>query len=159
VARKQKAEAQRQIDRESLPEISTHGSLTPRYIAACIDNAVATVAGFTAAKLIAEDAPVIQTAALVCVYFGYFFVMEAFFSRTLGKVATGLTVARYNGQPCSGQQAAIRTIFRVVEVNPVLLGALPAAFAVGWSPYRQRWGDQFARTIVVPVDRVSDRRV
>jgi uncharacterized RDD family membrane protein YckC len=156
--RKRQVEEQKQIERQALPEISTHDTLRPRYIAACMDNFLAIVAGFVAAKLIAEDAPAIQTAALVGVYLGYFFLLEGLISRTVGKFATGLTVAQYDGKPCTWRQAAIRTIFRVVEVDPVLLGALPAALAILWSPNRQRWGDRFARTIVVPMQRVRDRR-
>jgi len=44
---------------------------------------------------------------------------------------------------------------RVLEVNPVLLGAFPAALSVVFSPKHQRFGDKLAGTIVVPPDRLS----
>jgi uncharacterized RDD family membrane protein YckC len=40
-----------------------------------------------------------------------------------------------------------------VEVNPLVVGGLPAAIAVGMSHNRQRLGDMLAHTFVV---RVSD---
>jgi uncharacterized RDD family membrane protein YckC len=76
------------------------------------------------------------------------------FSRTLGKFCMGLIVVQYDGRRCTWRQAIIRTLFRFVEVNPLLLGALPAAISIIGSRHRQRFGDKVARTIVVPARRV-----
>jgi uncharacterized RDD family membrane protein YckC len=46
----------------------------------------------------------------------------------------------------------VRTLARLVEVNPLLLGALPAGIAILSSSRRQRIGDWLANTVVVRRD-------
>jgi len=53
-------------------------------------------------------------------------------------------------QPCSFWQALIRTVTRVVEVNPILFGALPAILLIKFSKRGQRFGEMLSGTIVVP---------
>ena len=48
-------------------------------------------------------------------------------------------------------KAGLRTITRLVEVNPFLFGGIPDGIAVTMSKRRQRLGDMHAQTYVVQV--------
>jgi uncharacterized RDD family membrane protein YckC len=85
---------------------------------------------------------------LVAVYLGYFFLFESVVGSSPGKLLFGLWVRRIEGGRCSWQQAAVRTLARVVEVNPLFLGAIPAGVAILVSTNRQRFGDMLAGTTV-----------
>jgi uncharacterized RDD family membrane protein YckC len=79
----------------------------------------------------------------------YFPIAEGFWGRTAGKLVTGLIVVDRAGNPPGLLKAVVRTVLRLVEVNPLLLGGIPAAIAVVASKRRQRLGDMLARTYVV----------
>jgi len=81
-------------------------------------------------------------------YLFYFFFMESIWSRSLGKMFTGLEITNKDGSKISGKQALIRTIFRILEVNPLLMGGLPAALFIVFSSRKQRIGDILAKTVV-----------
>ena len=53
---------------------------------------------------------------------------------------------------CRAWQIAVRTGLRLFEVNPLLLGALPAGVAILASSRRQRLGDWLAGTVVAPCE-------
>ena len=139
----------------TVPEISTHDTIVPRYLAASMDNVLSFIASIAAAKAIPEEWAALQVTVFIAVFPMYFFVQEGLFSRTIGKFFTGLMVVQYDGKRCTWRQAAIRTAFRFLEVNPILFGALPAALSIIFSQHRQRFGDKVAQTIVVPARRVS----
>ncbi len=125
------------------------GPIVPRYIAAALDNVVAMILGVVAAKSVSDDLPVVQVGLLIGVYLGYYFLFEAVIARTPGKLLAGLVVVQFDGARCNWHQSAVRTGFRVLEVNPILLGGIPAALIIACSRRRQRLGDKCARTIVV----------
>ena len=79
----------------------------------------------------------------------YFPVGEAFWGRTLGKLLTGLVIIDRAGRPPGFGKALLRTLLRLIEINPFLLGGIPAALAVLASQHRQRLGDMAASTFVV----------
>jgi uncharacterized RDD family membrane protein YckC len=133
------------------------GPIVPRYIAALVDEVVAFLLGILAAKSLPNSLPILQFIAAVAVVLGYFFLSEWFFSRTPGKFMAGLKVLRKNGEPITARQSLIRTLFRIIEVNPFLLGALPAAICIIFSKKRQRLGDMIAGTVVVPVSPRTSR--
>ena len=139
---------------EDEPEVSTGDSIVPRYVAATLDNFLAGILGLWAAKSIDDRQSLLQFAALVGVYLAYFFVSESLTGRTLAKAMTGIVVVRFDGRRCSWRQALVRTLFRLVEVNPILIGALPAAVRIVLSKRRQRFGDRWARTLVVRADQL-----
>lgn len=85
----------------------------------------------------------------------YFPLTEGLTGRTLGKWALGLKVVRRDGQLPGLGKALLRTLLRLVEVNPFLLGGLIAGVVVLASKNRQRLGDMVADTYVV---RVADLR-
>jgi uncharacterized RDD family membrane protein YckC len=128
----------------------TDNTVVPRYIAATLDNGVAMLLAILAAKAVsAYDFRVLQAVVLIGVYLGYYYLPEALFARTPGKFITGLKVVDFAGANCSLSQTTIRTLFRVLEVNPLLFGALPAGLCVIFSAHRQRFGDRAAKTYVV----------
>lgn len=119
-----------------------------RFFALVFDNLVGLVIGMVAAGAIPNDQVVLRVTAWVAVYLGYFFLFEALVGSTPGKMIFGLWVRRIEGGRCSWLQAAVRTVARLIEVNPLLLGALPAAIVVLASKNRQRLGDVLAGTVV-----------
>ncbi|WP_162301437.1 RDD family protein [Cognatilysobacter segetis] len=79
----------------------------------------------------------------------YFPLMELAFGRSAGKFLTGTRVVNAAGGRPSLGQAVVRTLFRLIEVNPVLAGGIPAGIAVLASKHRQRLGDMVAGTYVL----------
>lgn len=79
----------------------------------------------------------------------YFPASEALFGRTLGKFVTRTRVVNASGQRPSLGQVVIRTLFRLIEVNPLLAGGIPAGIAVVASRHKQRLGDMVAGTYVL----------
>ena len=68
---------------------------------------------------------------------------------TFGKYFQGLIVRKLNGQRCDWKAACIRGVLRVIEVNPLLLGGIPAGLVVIATDQKQRLGDLLAGTVVV----------
>ena len=134
---------------------------TGRFIAAQIDHMFAVVlflvVGMNSASAIGDIAAGI---AALSAYLCYYFVPEWVFGTTIGKSLFALRVQQISGQPCSAHQAAVRTLLRLVEVNPLLFGAIPAGIAILSTKRKQRIGDLLAGTIVVHRNDVttSDQR-
>jgi uncharacterized RDD family membrane protein YckC len=82
----------------------------------------------------------------------YYFVSEWLLGRTPVKLVAGLVVIRRDGKQPGLREALIRTGTRLLEVNPFLLGAAPAALSIIFSKRHQRWGDKWAGTLVVRSD-------
>jgi uncharacterized RDD family membrane protein YckC len=95
--------------------------------------------------------------ALAVTVAAYYVVLEGRWGATLGRLATRTRVVDRFGHPPGFGKAAIRTAFRLIEVNPLLIGGLPAGIAVGLSKTRQRLGDMAAGTYVLRTEDV--RRV
>ena len=135
---------------ESLPDIviAPGDASKDRFFGLVFDNFIGLVIGIVAAGAIPNDQVVLRGTAWVVLYLGYFFLFEALVGSTPGKMIFGLWVRRIEGGRCSWLQAAVRTVARLIEVNPLLLGALPAAIAVLASKNRQRLGDMLAGTVV-----------
>jgi uncharacterized RDD family membrane protein YckC len=79
----------------------------------------------------------------------YFPVLESIFGKTAGKLVTHTRVVDSQGNNPSWKQSIIRTLFRLIEVNPFLLGGLPAGLVALVSSNRQRIGDLVADTYVL----------
>lgn len=80
---------------------------------------------------------------------GYFPVLEGLYGATAGKIVAGLRVVDENGNLPGIGKASIRTAFRLIEVNPVIMGGLIAGVCVLASRNRQRLGDMVAKTYVL----------
>lgn len=135
---------------ESLPDIELvpGDASKDRFFAMVFDNLFGLVLGIVAAAAIRNDQVVLRGTTWVAVYLAYFFLFETLVGSTPGKMVFGLWVRRIEGGRCSWLQAAVRTLARLIEVNPLLLGALPAAIVVLGSKNRQRLGDMLAGTVV-----------
>lgn len=125
------------------------GTIVPRYLAASGDALVAIVLALLAGAWAPETMPVAQLVAMIAVWIGYFFFPEWLVSTSPGKLLAGLVVVQMDGTRITWRQAALRTVFRLLEVNPILLGALPAGLCIVFSTHRQRFGDHVAGTVVV----------
>ena len=123
---------------------------TSRFLAANIDH------GFTVVLFLAVGMNSVGLlgnlgagAAAIAAYFCYYFLSEWLIGGTPGKLLFGLVVRQTNGESCRAHQIGIRTLLRFVEVNPLLLGAIPAGIAVWCTKRGQRIGDILAGTVVV----------
>jgi uncharacterized RDD family membrane protein YckC len=127
------------------------GSATKeRLLAVMIDNAVATLLCLlVGAKIPVHLSPAGRWSIAILGYLIYFLVQEAVWGSTLGKRAFGLQVIRLDGGQVGWKEAGWRTLLRILEVNPLLLGAIPGGLAVAWSKRKQRLGDLIAGTLVV----------
>ncbi len=138
----------------------------PRYGAAVIDQGLAFWSLFFVGSHLPQwfstkrsDAmSIVIGLAAFAVYFLYFFLFEWLLCATPGKLITGLTIRQTDGSRPGVKSALIRTLTRLIEVNPLLLGAIPAAIIVLRSSRRQRWGDRLAGTVVVTASSVSRLR-
>src|SRR2546426_10891956 len=113
----------------------------PRLLAALLDNLV----GCIIAVVISANVPGLANAGravvLVVSYLAYFFVSESIWACSPFKRVFGLRVVRTDGQRAGWKEALVRTLLRVIEVNPILLGAVPGGLVVALSKRRQRLGD------------------
>jgi MFS family permease len=81
----------------------------------------------------------------------YFPVTETIWGRSLGKFVTGLIVVDKTGARPAFWRVLIRTLLRLVEVNPFLIGGIPAGICVIATKRKQRLGDLAAGTYVIPI--------
>ncbi len=123
-----------------------------RLIALFIDHLVGFGLVLMVVAFVPESLPWLKGILVFVVYLAYFAVLEALWSRTVGKYVQGLVIRKLDGSPCDWHAALIRTGFRLFEVNPLLFGGLPAGLIVISNDLRQRFGDIIAGTLVVPVD-------
>jgi uncharacterized RDD family membrane protein YckC len=79
----------------------------------------------------------------------YYPLTEGLFGRTAGKFLMGIKVVDATGRTPEFSRILMRTWPRIFEVNPLLLGGLPAAIIVNRSRWKQRWGDVLAGTFVL----------
>jgi len=120
-----------------------------RLIAVFIDHLVAFALTLLVVAFVPESLPVVKAVLFFVIYLAYFVVLEALWSRTLGKFFQGLVVRKQDGSRCDWKAALIRSATRIVEFNPLLMGGLPAALVIMSNERRQRIGDLLAGTLVV----------
>ena len=120
-----------------------------RLIAVFVDHLVAFALTLLVVAFVPESIPTLKAVFFFLTYLAYFFLMEALLSRTIGKFFQGLVVRKLDGNRCDWKAALIRTALRALEVNPLLLGGLPAGLVIIASERKQRIGDLLAGTIVV----------
>src|SRR5215831_11967160 len=120
-----------------------------RIVAFIIDNFVACLLSLLVVGAIHSDNAFISGPALCLTYLLYFFVFELVWARTPGKFFQGLVVRDLDGGRCNVKQILLRTVARILEANPILLGGIPAGVAIMASTQKQRIGDTLAHTVVV----------
>lgn len=79
----------------------------------------------------------------------YFILMEGRWGATLGKLGTKIRVVDRAGQVPGYGRALVRMLLRLIEVNPILLGGIPAGIIALSSKTKQRLGDMAAGTYVL----------
>ena len=133
---------------EGTPYVGRAGS--GRFLAAQIDHAFGVVIFLAVGMNIAETVGNVGAGLIaLAAYLGYYLVPEYLFGATVGKSLFALQVRCTSGKRCTLRQVAIRTALRLVEVNPLLLGAIPAGIAILSTQRKQRIGDLLAGTVVV----------
>jgi uncharacterized RDD family membrane protein YckC len=120
-----------------------------RMLACGLDVSITIVLSLIAAGLVNSFGSVAVIAGLVLTHLVYFFLFETLWSRTPGKHFFGLRVCQSDGSPCTMRSALIRTLLRIIEVNPVLFGPLPAGIMLMVTKRKQRLGDLLAGTVVI----------
>jgi len=120
-----------------------------RLIAVFIDHLLAFGLMLFVVAVVPESFPVVKAVFFFLIYLAYFVVLEALWSRTFGKYFQGLIVRKLDGRRCDWKASLIRGGLRILEVNPLLLGGLPAGIAILSSERKQRIGDMLAGTLVV----------
>src|SRR4029078_6020504 len=104
-----------------------------RLLAMFIDHLIAFALMLFVVALIPESFPILKAVLFFLVYLGYFVVLEALWSRTLGKFFQGLIVRKLDCSLCGWKTSLIRNGLRILEVNPLLFGALPGGIAILYS--------------------------
>jgi len=84
----------------------------------------------------------------------YFPLTEGLTGRSLGKLATRTIVVNAIGEKPGIARAFLRTILRLVEVNPLVFGGIPAGLVAIASKTRQRLGDFAAHTYVLKSEHI-----
>ncbi|NBB15778.1 hypothetical protein GVN21_10470 [Caulobacter sp. SLTY] len=101
----------------------------------------------------ATPEPVFWVAGLIIL--AYFPITEGLWGRSLGKLVTGTVVLRADGAYPGIGWAIVRTLLRLIEVNPFLFGGIPAGIVLLCSSERRRLGDMAAGTYVIPVSELK----
>jgi len=127
-----------------------------RLIAVFLDHLIALGLVFLTIAFVPESLPAVKAVLFFAIYLTYFIILEAIWSRTVGKYVQGLVIRKLDGSPCDLRAALIRSALRIVEVNPLLMGGIPAGLIITASPRKQRLGDLFAGTLVVRQNLVWD---
>ena len=79
----------------------------------------------------------------------YYPLLEGLTGFTAGKLVARIKVVDEAGRLPGIKKAVIRTLARLIEVNPLLLGGIPAGIIVLVNKKRQRLGDIAAGTFVL----------
>lgn len=92
---------------------------------------------------------------LILVVYGfallYHLLLEGFTGYTVGKYILRIQVVREDGRPPGFVKSLVRTLLRLLETNPILVGAFPAGICALVTKKKQRLGDMAANTYVVKV--------
>jgi len=117
--------------------------------AASLDATIACGLGLLTASRLPVESSLIRWLIAVAVFLAYYALQEACWGRTLFKALLGLRVVADTGLRASVGQVLVRTLLRLVEANPVVLGFMPGAVAILVSRSNQRIGDRLAGTLVI----------
>ncbi len=127
----------------------TSSIIAARWLATIIDSVLLLAVLFIPAVALDKSVGEIVIWVSLALIAAYFPVMETRFGGSLGKLATATRVVNIRGERPNWWQAIVRTLLRLIEVNPFLLGAIPAGLIALCSSNRQRLGDMLAGTYVL----------
>jgi len=124
-----------------------------RYSAAAIDNIIAIFGSLSLVHLVPVKNELVHGLLVYVLFLAYFTLCEGLTGKTFGKWYLGLKVVSSDGGPCGLWRGMLRTIGRILDANPLFLGALPAALLIWFTPRRRHIGDFLAGTVVIRTDR------
>lgn len=89
----------------------------------------------------------------------YFVLFEGLAGATIGKFVLGVRVRALDGSRIGLGPALVRNLARIVDAFPYVIPYLVGGIAVNRSDTHQRFGDRWAKTVVILVgtDRVAAR--
>lgn len=132
------------VDRETIGAATKH-----RYFAAVGDNLLALIFSFLLAAQLSFLSRIQQGLSAYAFYLLYYLLFEAAFATTPAKMYFGLRIVQLEtGEKVNLTGTVIRTLFRIVEANP-LVGWLPAGLLILFTRRKQRLGDLVAGTVVI----------
>ena len=120
-----------------------------RLFAAALDLPLAAMPGLFVGRFIPFPSDVFLWSTVVSITLAYYLVSEGFFATTPGKALFGLCVCTADGGKPSLGACVVRTLLRLLEVNPILLGGVPAGLTIVATKTRQRLGGKLSGTFVV----------
>lgn len=82
-------------------------------------------------------------------FLAYYPLCEGLTGKTLGKLLCRILVVDSRGKIPGMKKALLRTLARLIEANPFLMGGIPAGIIVLLSKTKQRLGDMGAETFVL----------
>ncbi|MCR2804152.1 RDD family protein [Paenibacillus soyae] len=82
-------------------------------------------------------------------YLLYYVLLEGLTGYTVGKLLFRIRAVRADGRAPGFVKGLIRATLRIVDTNPLLMGALPAGICVLATKKKQRLGDMAANTYVL----------
>ena len=85
----------------------------------------------------------------------YHTICEGYHGASIGKLVCRLRVITEDGKACSPMSAFIRNVVFVIEY---LLFGIPAYYSMVKSGTNQRFGDRFAKTLVVQVSKILEEQ-
>ncbi|MFC5471590.1 RDD family protein [Cohnella suwonensis] len=124
-----------------------------RWAATIIDTLI--LAGFIGMMALGEkmgdDYLAIAFLLWIAIIISYYLLLEGFTGYTLGKFFLRIQAVNEEGRVPGFVKSLIRTVLRLVDTNPLLMGGLPAGISVLATRKKQRLGDMAAKTFVVKV--------
>jgi uncharacterized RDD family membrane protein YckC len=87
----------------------------------------------------------------VLIGIAYFVLLEGLAGATIGKAVLGIRVRRVDGTRIGLGASALRNLARVVDGFPYVVPYLVGAIAMSRSDRKQRFGDRWAKTVVILV--------
>lgn len=120
-----------------------------RYQAASVDCSAAILIGLVGAQFVPVSDPLVKGLSVYAIYLLYFALFEGFLGATPGKWYFNLRVVGPDGRLCGMKRGILRTLGRVIDANPLILGGTPAALLIWFTQRRQHVGDFIAGTVVL----------
>lgn len=118
------------------------------------DFLLAVIASMMLVIVLPNFDPLLKGLTFYVFFLLYFQLTEYFAGATPAKWWFGLRVRSVDGHKATFMQVAIRTAWRVLEINPIFMGAFPAAIFIAVTRRHVRLGDMMARTVVVRVENL-----
>ncbi|HLJ56263.1 MAG TPA: RDD family protein, partial [Chthonomonadaceae bacterium] len=123
--------------------------IVQRWAALAIDIILRLAVIITVLVLTPQYAMPVSIALCAVFYIVYYPLLEGLLGQTFGKWVCQIRVVDANGESPGLVKGILRTVARVIEIDPFLFGGLPAGIVAANNPKRQRLGDMLAGTFVV----------